>query len=147
MKKQRGLAAVEFVIAIPILIVLLLSIAVFGHAFYQYNTLTKSVRDGAKYLAVNAKEGSTGVINLGQTGPDGVVSTAAKNIVVYGVAVNTGSPIISDLTTGDIEVAKVDNFHVRVTATYAYVPIVSAIPGISLPATFTLTASVVMRVI
>ena len=49
--RQRGIMSVEFIIVAPFLMLLMLGISEFGHALYQYNTLTKSVRDGARRWA------------------------------------------------------------------------------------------------
>lgn len=50
-KSSRGVIAVEVAILLPVLIMLALSIAEFGRAIYQYNTLTKSVRDAARFIS------------------------------------------------------------------------------------------------
>ena len=55
MKKQNqfqlGLAAIEFVLVLPLLLILAFSIIDFGRLLYQYDALTKSTRDAAKYVA------------------------------------------------------------------------------------------------
>ena len=43
---QRGLAMVEFAIALPLLVLMLLGIAEFGRLLYQYNTLLQAWKDG-----------------------------------------------------------------------------------------------------
>ncbi len=48
---QRGAAAVEFSILIIPLLLMLLGVTEYGRAIYQYNTLTKSVRDATRYLS------------------------------------------------------------------------------------------------
>jgi Flp pilus assembly protein TadG len=50
MKNQKGVAAVEFAIVLILLVPLVFGITEFGRAIYQYNTLTKIVRNGARYL-------------------------------------------------------------------------------------------------
>ena len=62
-KKQRGIATVEFAIAVPVLLLLMLVSAEVGRWLYQYNTLHKAVRDGVRYLAQEAIAGTTGVID------------------------------------------------------------------------------------
>ena len=42
---QRGLAMVEFAIALPLLVLMLLGIAEFGRLLYQYNTLLQASRE------------------------------------------------------------------------------------------------------
>ena len=66
--------------------------AEFGRYFYEYSTLAKATRVGARYLtgrAVNTAE-----------------DTTAKNLVVYGNGAGTGNPIISGLTTANITITR-----------------------------------------
>ena len=46
---ERGSQLVELAIALPVMIVLLGSVAEFGRFFYMYTTLTNAVRGGAPY--------------------------------------------------------------------------------------------------
>ena len=48
---QRGIAAIEMVITLPVLLLLLVGMAELGRAFYQYNTLTKSIRAGIRGIS------------------------------------------------------------------------------------------------
>ena len=50
-KSMRGAAAVEMALVLVSMLVLILGVAEFGRALYQYNTLTKAVRDAARYLS------------------------------------------------------------------------------------------------
>jgi len=50
--RQRGAAAVEFALVLPILIVILLGIIDFGLYFYNDLQLTHAARDAARYLTV-----------------------------------------------------------------------------------------------
>lgn len=50
-KRQAGLAAIEFVLILPILLILAFTVIDFGRLLYQYDTLTKSTRDATRYLA------------------------------------------------------------------------------------------------
>lgn len=52
--RQRGVAAIEFAILVPVMLLIVFGITEFGRAFYQYNSLTKSVRDGVRYLSMRA---------------------------------------------------------------------------------------------
>ena len=142
---QRGLAAVEFVFVLPFMLVLVLVSAEFGRAFYQYNTLTKTVRDGARYLADNSLIGTTGIIDI--TGEE----SNTQNLVVYGNRLGNGQPLLSGLVPGDITVVQLDSKHIRVSVTYVYlsifgVPIPRFGQGIGAIATnFTFTAQSSMR--
>lgn len=147
---QRGSAVVEFAIVLPLLLLLTLGTAEFGHAFYRYNTLTKAVRDGARYLAAHARLGDTNVIVLGRNGPEGVPLTlATQNVTVFGNAYGTGTAVLDGLSVGDINVTVADSEHISVSATYTYSPIFSMVPGFGLGSdistALTLQASVIMR--
>ena len=48
---QLGLAAIEFVLVLPVLLILAFSIIDFGRLLFQYDALTKSTRDATKYVA------------------------------------------------------------------------------------------------
>ena len=118
--RQRGLAAVEAAIVLPVLLLLLLATGELGRAFYQYNTLTKAVRDGARYVSEKATDGLTGLI----ADPiDTAALTATKNLVVYGNPAGTGDALLEGLAIADVTVTAVDSTHVQVRATYAYRPI------------------------
>jgi Flp pilus assembly protein TadG len=56
MKKQlmqeRGASAVEFAFIVPMLIVLVLGIAEFGHAFQVQGTLSAAAREGVRAMAL-----------------------------------------------------------------------------------------------
>lgn len=89
-KFMRGVAAVEFGILLIPLVVLGFGITEFGRAIYSYNTLTKSVRDAARYLT-------------SQTPGDGSAHADAKCMAVYGNPDCTGSPLAPGLTTAMVQ--------------------------------------------
>jgi Flp pilus assembly protein TadG len=94
---QRGVAAVEAAILLIPLVILLLGIAELGRVFYQYNTIAKSARDGARYLS--------------QTGPGTATDAAAKCLVVTGSpAISagscTGSPLMNGLEVSNVSIAR-----------------------------------------
>ena len=123
-RRQRGVAIVEFVIVLPICLILIIATAEFGRAFLQYNALSKSVRDGARFLASNAIQGTTGTVSI-----TGAVQTATQNLVVYGSATGAGNPVLPGLTIGDITVANLGNGNIRVSAAYPYNEIFTFVPG------------------
>jgi Flp pilus assembly protein TadG len=49
--EERGSLVVEFVIALPLVLVILVLIAEFGRAFWYHQIVTKGVRDGVRYLS------------------------------------------------------------------------------------------------
>jgi Flp pilus assembly protein TadG len=78
-RDESGLQLVELTIVIPIFLMLFAATAEFGRYFYEYTTLAKAARVGARYL-------STAKV----TAADDLI---AKNIIVYGNTAGTGSPI------------------------------------------------------
>jgi Flp pilus assembly protein TadG len=91
-RDERGVQLVELAIVLPIFILLFGATAEFGRYFYEYTTLAKSARVGARYLttaAVNSTE-----------------DTTAKNIVVYGNSAGTGNPILSGLSTANVSITR-----------------------------------------
>jgi len=122
--RHRGIAMVEFIIVLPICLILLMATAEFGRAFMQYNTLTKSVRDGVRFLASNSLQGSTGTVSI-----TGQVQTATQNLVVYGNATGAGNAILPGLTTGDVTVTNAGGGNISVSAVYPYGSIFAFVPG------------------
>jgi len=53
-QRERGVATTEFALALPMLLMIMLPILEFGRAYYQYNTIAKSVRQAARYLSVRS---------------------------------------------------------------------------------------------
>ena len=91
-RDEQGVQLIEMAIVIPILLVLFAGVAEFGRYFYEYTTLAKASRLGARYL-VSKSLGSS--VNY---------ETLAKNIVVYGNTAGSGSPILSGLSPSNVEV-------------------------------------------
>jgi Flp pilus assembly protein TadG len=150
--RQRGIMTVEFILVAPFLMLLLVAISEFGHALYQYNTLTKSVRDGARYLAANAVVGSTSTIVI-----DSTDITETANLVVYGNTAGSGSPKLPGLSVSDITISCLGGGtacpgvdHVVVAAHYPYQSIMGATLamfgyGADRSLGLTLTSTVTMR--
>lgn len=49
--RQRGVAAVEFAIVLPLLLMVAFGIVEFGRAMYEYDSLVKNARAAARYLS------------------------------------------------------------------------------------------------
>jgi Flp pilus assembly protein TadG len=54
---ERGAAAVEFALILPILLLLVLGLVEFGRAFNVQISLTNAAREGARYMAIHNHEG------------------------------------------------------------------------------------------
>lgn len=125
--RQHGLAATEFAVILPVMLLLMLGTAELGRAFYLNNVLTKAARDGARYLATHAIDGTTGVIDITTE-----LETATKNLVIYGDT-KTGTPLLENFTPADVTITPlVDAVHVQLSAVYNFTPIFSRIPTFGL---------------
>jgi Flp pilus assembly protein TadG len=144
-RRQNGTALVEAAVVSPLLLFLLLLTAEVTNIFVAHNTLTKAVRNGARYAAAKAYSGTTGVVSVTPQ-----LLTEVRNLVVFGAATGAGTPVLSGLTLVDVQVIDAGNDNVSVTATYAY----TGILGGTLPSfgfgpdsglTHNLQATVMMR--
>src|SRR3954466_4357087 len=54
---ERGASAVEFAFIVPLLIMLVLGIIEFGHAFQVQGTLSAAAREGARAMALRNDQG------------------------------------------------------------------------------------------
>ncbi len=52
LRGERGASAVEFALIVPLLVLLVLGIAEFGHAFQVQGTLSAAAREGARAMAL-----------------------------------------------------------------------------------------------
>lgn len=95
LKRMRGAAMVEFAIVVVPLLLLALGVAEFGRALYQYEALTKSTRDAARYLSMYLS-----------TDPAYPIANA-QCLAVYGNSTcpsGSGTPLVDGLTTSMIVV-------------------------------------------
>jgi Flp pilus assembly protein TadG len=58
LRGERGASAVEFGLIIPILLILVLGIVEFGHAFQVQGTLSAAAREGARAMALQNDQGA-----------------------------------------------------------------------------------------
>lgn len=144
--EQQGIAAVELAIVLPVLLFMMLAIAELGRAIVQYNELTKSNRDAARYVANYAIAGTTDVITLN----DDLINRT-KRLLVYGQTTAASEAILPGLSLDDVDVDAIDSTYVRVAVEYNYQPMLGSVtmPMFGTGGTFNiaipLRASVVMR--
>jgi Flp pilus assembly protein TadG len=81
--RQHGGALIELALSLPLLLIMTLITTEFGRAMYQYNTITKSVRDAVRYLSVQTP---------------GTHITEAQNLVVYGTITPGTTPLALGLS-------------------------------------------------
>src|SRR3569833_2607684 len=85
--KQSGAALVELALILPLLLLMTFITTEFGRALYQYNIITKSVRDAVRYLSAQ---------------PPGTGLDQARNLVVYGNTAGTGTPLAIGLPLANV---------------------------------------------
>jgi len=91
-RDERGTQLIELAIVLPLFLVLFGAAAEYGRYFYEYTTLDKAARAGSRYLTnkpVSAAE-----------------DAKARNIVVYGNAAGTGTPIVKGLTPAHVVITR-----------------------------------------
>ncbi|MCF7486503.1 MULTISPECIES: TadE/TadG family type IV pilus assembly protein [Vibrio] len=135
---QQGFAAVEMVIATPVLLFFLVLVLELGNILVHYNVISKSVQNGARY-AVSEVYGTIG----GTIAP----TSEIQNVVVYGQN-SAGTAVLSSLTTSDVTVTPPSgDSYVRVSVTYDYVPLFLSIPFSNESFAVPLSVTSVMRVL
>jgi Flp pilus assembly protein TadG len=92
-RDEQGISLIETAIVVPLLLVLFAGVAEFGRYFYEYSTLAKASRLGARYLA--SKSVTSEVADY---------KAIAKNIIVFGNADGTGSPLLDGLTLDNVDI-------------------------------------------
>lgn len=128
--RHGGLAIVEFVITVPLVLFVLIATAEIGRAMYQYTALTKAVRDGARWLA-DQPSGANGVGSVQQ------FAQPAANLTVFGNVAGTGNPVLPRFTPGNVTVQRVlagttPTQFVQVRAVYNFQALFVPIPGLGL---------------
>ena len=137
-RHQRGFAAVEMVLVTPVLLFFLVLVLELGNILIQYNIISKSVQNGARY-AVSEVYGTIG----GTIAP----TSEIQNVVVYGKN-SVGTAILPTLSTSDVTVAPPSgDSYVRVSVTYNYVPNFLSIPFSTENFSIPLSVTSVMRVL
>ncbi|WP_394559731.1 TadE/TadG family type IV pilus assembly protein [Aquipseudomonas alcaligenes] len=154
--RQSGVAMIEFAVALPVLLLLLLGIGEFGRMLFQYNSLLQASRDAGRYAASQAWDATLGRVELGTT-----LQSEIKNVAVYGVPSSTAGfgVLVPCLSVDDVAVTAPDSEHVQVSITFDFRSILgnlgsgctgaaASLPnlfGDPIPLALTLTSSVVMR--
>ena len=99
-KWQAGLAAIEFALILPTLLILAFGVFDFGRVLFQYDTLTKSTRDATRYLASVVRPPAAAFAT------DANYTTAANsavNLALCGtIAACNGATLVNGLTASNI---------------------------------------------
>ena len=143
--KQCGAVLAEMALVTPILLFLMLATAEVTRAFVDHNTLTKAVRNGARYVAANGIQGSTGVVVI-----TAAVAADTRNLVVYGDVNGGGTPVLTGLAPGSVTVTNVGNRNIQVSASHTISGMLGAVlrsfhGGADINMVHNLQATVTMR--
>jgi Flp pilus assembly protein TadG len=85
---EQGATLVEFSIAATVFLVVVFGVIEFGRALWTHNALSDAARRGARYATLHS---ATEIEQV-------------RNVVVYGNAEGTGTPMIPNLTTENVSV-------------------------------------------
>jgi Flp pilus assembly protein TadG len=143
--REQGVATIELTIVLPLVLLLIFGVTELGRALVQYNTLTKAVRDGARYASAFALNGTTQRVAITP-----LLEQQIGNMVLYGNPAGNGSPVLEGLSAQQVTVVDVNGLEVRVEVGYPYQPLFgSRLPnfgfGSSANLAFTMQAAVTMR--
>ncbi|CAM3179182.1 TadE/TadG family type IV pilus assembly protein [Vibrio rarus] len=136
LRKSKGLAAIEMLIVLPVLLLLLGAIVEIGRMFIHYTTLNKALQNGAR----SAVSETYGTERLSAIASDDDI----QHIVVYGNTMSATETTLPGLKTSDISIATTADY-VTVSANYNYSPIFTTIPIIGGAFNVTMKASSIMR--
>lgn len=92
-RDEQGVQLVEIAIVVPILLMLFAAVGEFGRYFYEYTTLAKAERVGARFMSAKS---------IDSVSTDWVAAT--KKLVVYGNTAGTGTPVLPGLTINNVDV-------------------------------------------
>ncbi len=136
-RKWKGLAALEMLLVLPVMLILMVGIFEISRMFVQYTTLNKAVQSGARY----AVTGIYGAQSQGTVAP----TSQIQNYVIYGQRTGGSVTVLDGLATSDVSVDTSNSEHVTVSATYAYTPVFAQIPFTTTSLSVNMTASASMR--
>ncbi|PMG94438.1 TadE/TadG family type IV pilus assembly protein [Vibrio breoganii] len=138
-KRIKGLAALEMMFVLPILLLLLVTVFEIGRMFVHYTSLNKALQNGVR-SAVKETYGTERLSDIADT-------DYVKSMVVYGQDSLDGqmAPILPGFSVTDVSVESGSTDYVTVTANYDYAPIFNTMPITGNAFNVTMTASTIMR--
>src|SRR6266404_7925945 len=87
-RRQRGATLLEFAICATVFLTVMFAVLEFGRALWVHNALTDAARRGARYAVIHSAADAA----------------AVKNVVVYGDPAGGSTPVVDNLTTGNVTV-------------------------------------------
>ncbi len=129
-QNERGAAAVEFALLLPVLLMILFGIIEFGMIMYGREVVTNASREGAR----------AGIVQVSPKPTSGDITTIATNYLT-GTGVNPSDVTITVTGAGGASPAML-----TVTATYNYPWLIRYIPNVlGLPSPLPIAMSTTMR--
>lgn len=129
MKSEKGQAAVEFALVLPILLILIFGIIDFGRILYTKNALTSLSQEAARHASIYyASEDDT---------------TTQSYAINHAGTLDPDSFTVSSVTFSDGEISGSDVVATLTYELYYITPIINLIPGIENP--FYITSSATFR--
>lgn len=144
-RKSRGVAMVEFMIVLPVILLITFGVTELGRAIIQYNTLTKALEGGARHAAAYGLLGTAGSVFI-----DPTLDAEIRNLVVYGDTPGSGTPVLQGFDPAQISITETAPGWIEISAVYPYVPALgNTLPtfGFGPPqsVSFNMAAAVTMR--
>jgi Flp pilus assembly protein TadG len=111
-RRERGAALVELALVLTLLLTLFSGMVEFGRAIYQYETLTKSARNAARFLSqysaldtcYSSANDSSSSCKSTTTGQSPYTVNQAKCLAVYGTTDCSGNPLVPGFSTTNVVV-------------------------------------------
>lgn len=121
-RKPKGQSLVEFAMVVPFLLLLVVGTIELGRAYYYYNSLSKAVREGARYVSGHPYESTTELPN-------------ARKMVVYGNTDGLGNPVLPGFTTAMVNITPrgggtdmtTPPLWVKVSVSYPYTSVIAGL--------------------
>ncbi|QYJ96288.1 pilus assembly protein [Shewanella alkalitolerans] len=105
---QKGVAAVEMTILLPFMLLLVFATGELGRFLFQYNTLTKLVRDAGLYLGAHADTRQTSNLPYPLIDAEcGNCISETKNLLIYGKTSGGTDPLLKGLSAADINISEI----------------------------------------
>ncbi len=131
-RRERGTQMIEFAIALPFMLLMFAGTAELGRLFYQYTTIAKATRVGARYLSASKNASSANTTTKNQA------ITEAKNLMVCGSTSACGSTTVAtgfdaaDITVTPPASGLANVKYVTVTISgFTYQPVVFDLAGMT----------------
>jgi Flp pilus assembly protein TadG len=122
--RSRGVAMVEFIIVLPVVLLVFVAVTEIGNVLLRYNTLTKAVHDGARHAAEYGRLGDSNIVLIHEE-----LAAEIRNLIIFGNIAGTGEPLLDGLLANQITITVPEQEQVLVTAAYPDQPVF----GLTLP--------------